>query len=153
MPTDYALAAVLRARVMGIFLVLVGVLVCAAMVLVLVLRLPLDVMSAVVILVLVAVVAMGYLLNTRWWVVRTDADGYRVRFVRGAGVARGRWSDVEDMVTADVAGAPCVVLRLRDGGSTTIPVELLARDREEFVRELRAHLGRPGGAPKRSADH
>jgi hypothetical protein len=43
-------------------------------------------------------------------------------------------------VTTTVAGARCVVLRLRDGRSTTIPVDVLAGDREEFVRTLQRLL-------------
>jgi len=60
------------------------------------------------------------------------------------GVDRGRWADVEDAVTTTVAGAPCVVLRLRDGRSTTIPVDVLAGDRDEFVQQVLAYLDRRG---------
>jgi hypothetical protein len=60
--------------------------------------------------------------------------------VRGAGVKQARWLDVEDAVTTTVAGAKCVVLRLRDGRSTSIPVDVLAGDREEFVRTLQQYL-------------
>ncbi len=35
-------------------------------------------------------------------VVRLDEHGYRVRFVRGAGVTPGRWKDVEDVVATTV---------------------------------------------------
>ncbi len=35
-----------------------------------------------------------------------------------------------------------VVLRLRDGRTTTIPVEMLAVDRESFVRDVQQHLQR-----------
>jgi hypothetical protein len=38
-----------------------------------------------------------------------------------------------------------VVLHLRDGRTTTIPVEALAADREEFVRDLQEHLQRGHG--------
>jgi hypothetical protein len=140
LPVDYALAPQVRARLMGVLLVGLGVLVCAMTVLVSLLTLPLDVMSAVVVVVLVAVVGGGFLLNRRSYVVRADRLGYRVRFVRGAGTRAARWADVQDLVTADVAGARCVVLRLKDGRSTTIPVDLLAVDTESFVRDLRVHL-------------
>lgn len=130
---------------MGVFLVLLGLLVFAATVLVSLLQLPLDVLSAVVLAVAVAVAGAGFLLNRRWYVVRADKEGYRVRFVRGAGTDAARWSDVEDVVTSHVAGARCVVLRLRDGRSTTIPVDLLAVDADRFVRELQRHLDRGHG--------
>ena len=71
-------------------------------------------------------------------------EGYQVRFVRGAGVKRARWGDVDDAVTADVAGAPCVVLRLKDGRTTSIPVEVLAVERDAFVRDVKEHLTRFG---------
>lgn len=144
-PTDYALSPPLRARLMGVFLVLLGVLVCATTVLVSLLQLPLDIMSAVVLLVVVAVFGFGFLLTRRSYVVRAEVDGYRVRFVRGAGAKVARWADVEDVVTSHVAGARCVVLRLRDGRSTTIPVDLLAIDADQFVRELQRHLDRGHG--------
>ena len=66
--------------------------------------------------------------------VHLDDTGYRVRLVRGAGVNEARWKEVEDAVTATPRGVPCVILRLTDGRTTTIPVEALAADREEFVR-------------------
>lgn len=144
-PVDYALAPQVRARLMGALLVGLGVLVCAMTVLVSLLTLPLDVMSAVVLLVLAAVVGGGFLLNRRSYVVRADRLGYRVRFVRGAGTHAARWADVQDLVTADVGGARCVVLRLKDGRSTTIPVDLLAIDTEAFVSDLRLHLDQGHG--------
>jgi hypothetical protein len=144
-PTDYALAPQLRARIMGLFLVLLGVVLCGITLLVALLQLPLDVLSAVVLVVVVAVFGAGFLLTRRSYVVRAEDDGYRVRFVRGAGTSAARWTDVEDVVTTHVAGSPCVVLRLRDGGSTTIPVDLLAVDGNQFVRELQVHLDRGHG--------
>ena len=73
------------------------------------------------------------------------AEGYRVRLVRGAGVTEARWSAVEDAVTAIRRGVACVELRLRDGRTTTIPVGVLAVDREQFVRELQGRLQRGHG--------
>ena len=72
--------------------------------------------------------------------VRLGDEGYRVHWVRGVGVAAARWKDVEDAVTTTRRARPCVVLRLRDGGTTTIPVDVLAGDREAFVRDLQGHL-------------
>ena len=76
----------------------------------------------------------------RFTLVRVDDTGYQVRFVRGAGVRSARWTDVEDLTTTEVAGSDCVQFRLRDGRTTTVPVDLVAGDREEFVRELRNRL-------------
>ena len=72
--------------------------------------------------------------------------------MRGAGVNEARWTAVEDAVTATRHDVPCVVLRLRDGRTTTIPVGVLAVDKEQFVRELQERLQsarglRPYGRP------
>ena len=60
--------------------------------------------------------------------------------MRGAGVKRARWADVAQASTAEVRGQPCVVLALRDGRTTTVPVGVLAGDRDEFVTRVRALL-------------
>ena len=98
-----------------------------------------------VVLVVVAVFGAGYLLTRRTYVVRADAEGYRVRLVRGAGVKAAHWQDVEDVVATHVAGARCVQLRLRNGGTTTIPVDVLAIDGDDFVHDLQNRLDRGHG--------
>ena len=93
--------------------------------------------------VVVALAGLGAVTGTAWWaaraayVVRLDRVGYDVRLVRGAGVKRARWADVAEASTAQVHGSPCVVVALRDGRTTTVPVALLAGDRDEFVTRLR----------------
>src|SRR5699024_9972481 len=125
---------------MGVCLVSIGVLLIVATALVLGLGLPKEIMTAVVVLVLVVIFGLGFLLVRRWYVVRLDRVGYRVRFVRGAGTKAARWTDVQDAATAEVAGSRCLVLRLHDGGSTTIPVDLVEGDSEEFVRIMQRRL-------------
>lgn len=144
-PREYGLAPALRARLMGFFLGGVGLILLVTTVLVAVLHLPQDVIPAVAVVVVLAVFGLGFLLVRRWYVVRLDETGYQVRFVRGVGQAQGRWLDVEDLTTAVVGGSECVVLRLRSGGTTTIPVNLIEGDREEFVDELQRHLDRGHG--------
>jgi hypothetical protein len=139
------LAPVLRARLMGVALAGLGVLLVVVSVLVFAAGLPIDVLSLVVVLVLVGIGLLGFLLSRRWYVVRLDPDGYRVRFVRGVGVAAARWADVHDVVTSAVGGARCVVMRLRDGRSTTLPVDLVEGDSEELVRELGRRLAAAHG--------
>ena len=139
-PREYGLAPQLRARLMGTFLAAVGVTLLVMTVAVVALELPGDVLSGVVILVVVGIFTLAFLLGRRWYVVRVDEVGYQVRFVRGAGTSQARWTDVEDLTTAVVAGAECVLLRLRDGRSTTIPVALIEGDKEEFVDELQRRL-------------
>lgn len=138
---SFGLAPALRARLMGSALVGLGVLLLVVTVLVYLSGLPLDVLTVVVVLAVVGVFALGAALVRRWYVVRLDDVGYTVRFVRGAGVRAARWDDVQDVVTATVAGARCVVVRLRDGRSTTIPVDLIEGDSEEFVRAVGRRLG------------
>lgn len=137
---DYGLAPVLRARLMGTFLAGIGLLLVLVTLLVAVLQLSPDVLGFVVVLVLAGIFGLGFALSRRWYVVRLDDTGYQVRFVRGVGQARARWQDVEDLTTAVAAGSECVVLRLRSGASTTIPVDLIEGDREEFVDELQRRL-------------
>ena len=61
------------------------------------------------------------------------------------GVREERWSQVEDAVTTYRRDVACLELRLRDGRTTTIPVGVLAVDKDEFVRELQARLQRGHG--------
>ncbi len=136
----YGLAPILRARLMGVALALIGVGLLVMSILVAVLELPADLLTLLVVLVLAAIFGLGFALSQRWYVVRIDDIGYQVRFVRGAGETRARWIDVEDLTTAVAAGTECVILRLRSGRSTTIPVNLIEGDRQEFVAELQRRL-------------
>lgn len=96
-------------------------------------------------LVLVAAAALFLVVSLvvlwwRPWLLRVDQEGYRVRFVRGAGATTGSWTDVRQAVTAVVDGTRCLVLRRTDGQQTIIPVDLLDADAEDFVRRVRALL-------------
>ena len=139
-PRNYGLAPQLRARLMGTFLAAVGATLLVMTVVVVAFKLPGDVLSGVVILVVIGIFSLAFFLGRRWYVVRVDELGYQVRFVRGAGTVQARWTDVEDLTTAVVGGAECVLLRLRDGRATTIPVALIEGDKEEFVEELQRRL-------------
>ncbi len=152
MSSDYRLAPALGARLLGSALVGLAVLVFAVTVVAALLGLSAVFVGVVAAVGLAAVLVAGHLLTRRAYVVRLGEDGYQVRMVRGAGVRAARWVEVENAVTATPRGIDCVVLRLRDGRTTTIPVQVLAADREEFVRDVRAHLeGRSGGsAPGRT---
>lgn len=143
--SDYRLAPAVGARVVGGLLVVVAVLLFAATTLVAVLGLPADLLLLLVGIVLVAVFGGGYLLTRRLVVVHLGPEGYRVRLVRGAGVKAAAWTDVTEAVTSTPDGLPVVVLRLAEGRSTTIPVTILAGDREAFVRDLQEHLQRGQG--------
>ena len=134
---------------------LLGVVLCVVAALILLSTVALAVLDLHTVFLLVPVGATFVVLALAWWawrakgwVVRLTPEGYRVQWVRGVGTASGRWQDVEDAVATTVANAPVVLLRLRDGRTTTIPVEVLATDREAFVRDIQQHLQRSRGLRK-----
>jgi hypothetical protein len=139
-PTTYPLAPTVVARFVGLGLVLVAVVMFVGTALVAALDLPADLLVVLLVVSVVGVGTLAWWLRNRAWVLRCDVQGYAVRLVRGAGVAQARWTEVEDAVTTTRHDIPCVVLRLRDGRTTTIPVGVLAVDKEEFVRELQHRL-------------
>lgn len=140
MSSGYRLAPPVAARLLGLLLVLVAVAVVGVTVLAAFLQWP------VVVVLVTALVAVALSLVVGWWLLRgvkvvvLDERGYRVRLVRGAGARHAAWGEVADAVTADVRGVDCVVLRLRDGRSTSIPVAVLAVDRNAFVADVRQRL-------------
>lgn len=138
--STYALAPQLRARIMATCLIGLGLLLAGATFLIAVLKLSLDLLVLLIALTLVVIFGLGFLLVRRWYVVRLDEDGYQVRFVRGAGARAARWADVKDVRTAEVAGARCVVLQLRSGESTTIPVDVIEGGGAPLIEELRRRL-------------
>jgi len=139
-PTVYRLAPAFVARLVGLVLVALAVLLFVGTAVVAFAGLPPDLLVAVVLLCVLGAVGSGWWLHSRAWVVRCTDDGYRVRLVRGAGVAEARWLEVEDAVTTYRHDVACLELRLRDGRTTTIPVGVLAVDKDEFVRELQGRL-------------
>jgi hypothetical protein len=144
-PSDYRLAPPLTVRILGVALVAAGLLVGLVAGLVALAGWPGSVTLVAGVLLWAGVAVLALLLLRLAPVVRLDDVGYRVRWVRGAGVRQGRWKDVEDVVASTVEGARCVVLRRRDGSTTTIPVDLLSGSIEDFVEDLRSHLNRGHG--------
>ncbi|MFT4262913.1 MAG: hypothetical protein QM572_06010 [Nocardioides sp.] len=140
--TTYRLAPQVRVRFVGLYLVALAVVVFVLTIVLVAVDLTPDLMLVVAILGLIGLGVLGWWLSRRAWVMRTTADGYEVRLVRSAGTRAGRWSAVEDAVTTSPHGIDCVVLRLKDGATTTIPVGLLEVDREQFVRDLQQRLQR-----------
>ena len=130
---------------MGVTLVLCGLVILLIGLGVAVLSWPTGVLSIAVVVAAVAVVVVAVVLSRAATVVRLDEDGYVVRWIRGAGVNEGRWKDVEDVAAATVEGERCVLLRRRDGSTTTIPVGILDRPAEVFVQDLQQHLNRGHG--------
>lgn len=146
MPQDYRLAPQIAARLLGLTLAAAGAVILVVTVVAVGFATVPWLVSITVGLCLAGILFVIWKLRAGTWVVRLTDDGYKVQFVRGAGVKQARWADVADAVTTEVAGSPCVVLRLKTGGSTTIPVEMLAVDREQFVRDIQARLAAHGTA-------
>jgi hypothetical protein len=146
--SEYRLAPPVVVRMMAVVLAVAGLVVLVAAALVALLSWSGGVLSVVVAgtaAVVVALLTTLFVLSRRTAVVRLDETGYAVRWVRGAGVTDARWKDVEDVVADTVAGSRCVVVRHRDGRTTTIPVTILDRPAEAFVQDLQQHLNRGHG--------
>jgi hypothetical protein len=134
--SDYRLAPAFAARIVGAGFVLAAVVVFATTVLGLLAGWSLTVVLAVAGAGLAAMIVVAVRLRSLV-VVRFDDSGYRVRLVRGVGVAAARWSDA--------AGEPCILLRLASGATSTIPLRVVAADPDAFVTDLRARLQRGHG--------
>lgn len=144
MSSGYRLAPALAARLVGLALVGSGALVLLATILVAALAWSGWVVTVVATATLTATAALT-VATRRTPLLKVDEAGYRVRWVRGAGTKAAAWRQVTDAVAASPGGIDCVVLRLRDGRTTTIPVEAVAGDRDWLVAEIRAHLTRGEG--------
>ena len=142
MSSSYRFAGPFIVRLAGLGLALVGVLALVLVVVATLASLPGEVLTAGLVAALLAWlgVLVGVAVLRRREVVRFDDVGYRVRNIRGAGVREARWKDVEDATAPTVLQERCVVLRLRDGRTTTIPVDLLQGSTDAFVRDLQEHL-------------
>lgn len=143
--SDYRFSTALLVRLLGVLLALVGLVLVLVAGAVVALDLSRTVLTVAVVGGVLAVVVGGFLVTRVATLVHFDETGYQVRFVRGAGVKQARWREVEDAVAATVSGHNCVVLRLRDGRTTTIPVGVLAADAATFMDDLRARLDKGHG--------
>ena len=145
MTTDYRFSTALLLRSLGALLALVGVVLLLVGLLVALLDLPSAILTTAVVLAVVLVVVGGFITTRVTSLVHFDEAGYQVRWLRGAGVRQARWREVEDAVTATISGHDCVVLRLRDGRTTTIPVTLLDASPSRFIDDLSARLDKGRG--------
>lgn len=142
MSSSYRFTGPFIVRLAGLGLALVGLLALLLVLVATVGSLPEGVLASGLLVVLVAwlTVLVGIAVLRRREVVRLDDVGYRVRHIRGAGVHEATWKDVEDATAPTMRGDRCVLLRLRDGRTTTIPVDLLRGSPDAFVRDLQQHL-------------
>ena len=144
-PVDYRLAPAFVARLLGLVLVALALLLFVGTAVVALAGLAPDLLLGLVLVGVVVAGALGWWLRNRAWVVRCTDDGYQVRLVRGVGVSQARWLEVEDAVTTFRRDVACLELRLRDGRTSTIPVGVLAVDKDQFVRDLQGRLQRGHG--------
>lgn len=138
--TYYRLAPTVQARLLGAAMVGLALLVFAGTAVVIAARIDFAWLFIPLVVGVAAVIGFGWWLRNKAYVLRASAQGYRIAFVRGAGVREARWVDIQEAVTTMPAGTPCLELRLKKGGATTIPVTILSIDREQFVRELQVYL-------------
>ena len=115
-------------------------------------ELPFGALVLLVGIVLVVIFAGAWWISRRAYVVRLTDQGYRVRFIRGAGATRARWSDVEKAVTTTVAGA--FVRRAPAAGRALdhLPVSVLAVGGTRFAKDVRARLPRGRVVPGEPVD-
>ena len=142
---DFALAPALRARLLGTGVAAIGVVVLLGVLLTWLLGLPSAFVSGLVALAVVGVLVLGSLVGVRHWVVRLDASGYRIRVLRSAEARSARWSDVLDLQATTIGAQRCVVLRLRDGRTSALPVDVIDGGPTELTEALTAHLDRGHG--------
>jgi hypothetical protein len=144
-PVDFALSPALRLRLLGSGLVAIGLVVALGVLVTWVTGLPTAFVSGLVVLGGVGAVALGLLVGVRHWVLRLDDTGYRVRVLRTAEARSARWTDVLDLQTGTVSGTRCLVLRLRDGRTTALPVDAIEGDPVALTEALTTHLDRGHG--------
>lgn len=143
--TRYRLAPSVIWQLSGIALIVVALVVGFVTVVVVWRDLPVSLIVTMAALGVLGVSGAAWWAARLAWVVRATETGYQVRGVRGVGVSAARWKDVEDAVTTEVRGAPCLVLRLRDGRTTTIPVQMVSMSADRFVRAMQEHLQQGNG--------
>ncbi len=143
-PVELALAPALRLRLLGTGLVAIGVVVALGVLLMWLVDAATALVTGLVVLGGVGVLVLGLLLGLRHWVVRLDQHGYRVRGLRPR-VRAARWTDVLDLQAVNATGNRCVVLRLRDGRTTVLPVDAIEGGPVRLTELLTEHLQRSHG--------
>ena len=139
MAQDFRLAPAIGVRFVGAAFVSIAVVVFVLTFVAAAVKVPFVWVLGLAALAVLATVGLGVALR-RLPAVRMDDEGYAVHWLRGTGVRRASWSEVEEANTASQDGVDCVVIQLRDDRTTTIPMLALAVPRDEFVTVLRDRL-------------
>ncbi|HEX4687325.1 MAG TPA: hypothetical protein VH228_11115 [Nocardioides sp.] len=149
--TTYRLAPALGARMVGRSLVTLAVLVLAATLVGLVTGVGWRLAGWVSAAGIVLVAIWAWYLFRRAWAVRLTGQGYAVRLLGGVGVRSASWSEIDEVAAAGPAGRPWLVLHLRDGRTTRLPMAALAGDPDTFARDVRRRV-RDAHSPADPAD-
>ena len=143
-PVELCLAPALRFRLLGTGLAAIGLVVVLGVGLVWVIGAPTALATGLVVLGGLGVIALGLLLGRRRWALRLDENGYRVRLLHPQ-VRAARWSDVLDLRAVNVGRTRCLTLRLRDGRTTTLPVDSIEGGPVQLTKLLGDRLDRSNG--------
>jgi hypothetical protein len=152
-PTStYRLAPALGARLVGRSLVTLAVLVVVATLLGAILGIGWWLAGGITVVGVVLVGLWAWSLFRLTWAVRLTSGGYAVRLLRGVGARAASWSEVDEVVAASPAGQRCLVLHLRDGRATRLPMAALAGDPDAFAHDVRRRV-RDAHTPGDHATH
>jgi len=138
--TTYRLAPALGARLVGRSLVTLAVLVLLATGVGLVTGAGWQPAGVVALVGGALVAGWAWWLLRRAWALRITAEAYTVRLLGGVGATGAAWTDVVEAVATSPGGRPCLLLRLRDGRATRLPMAALAADPEAVARDVRRRL-------------
>jgi len=138
---DFRLAPAIGVRFVGAAFVSIAAVVIVLTLVAAAVKVPFIWILGLAALAALGAVALGVALRSVP-AVRMDEDGYVVHWLRGTGVRRASWTDVEEANTASQDGVDCVVIQLTGARTTTIPMLALAVPRDEFVSVLRDQLKR-----------
>lgn len=138
--TTYRLAPALAVRMVGRSLVSLAALVAVATVAGVLLGTGWFVAGVVALAGLVAVAAWAWYLLRVARAVRLRDDGYAVRLLGGVGATSASWLQVQEVVAAGPGTQPYLVLRLRDGRSTRLPMAALDADADAVALEVRRRV-------------
>jgi hypothetical protein len=136
----YRLAPALGARLVGRSLVTLAVLVVLATLVGDLTGLGWRLAGGLTAVGIVLVALWAFYLLRRAWAVRLTAAGYSVRLLGGVGVSAASWVEVDEVLAATPAGQPCLVLHLRNGRSTRLPMAAIAGDRDAFALDVRRRV-------------
>ncbi|MBA2443718.1 MAG: hypothetical protein H0V49_00065 [Nocardioidaceae bacterium] len=78
-------------------------------------------------------------------VLRLTTEGYAISLVRGAGVKAAPWSEVASVATQPVGGATSLVITLRNGRTSIMPLSLLGAQQATAQGDVRVRLNSAHG--------